>query len=1038
MIRRLSPQVRPSPTAPRGLVPVLVGALLGAVGCAGDSTPDPLSPEARFETSSAAICAGNCNSTFVSNTLPASMAPGERVNVQVVARNTGTANWDTTNYALYRQAPVVWSWTQTNLVPTVAPNATATFNFVITAPSTTGNTQFNARLVELGNTFFGPTFNATINVTNQTRQWACSLVSHTVPTTMTPGTTYPVTVTVQNSGTQTWPASGFSLHSRDTPTSLWNNTISNLTSAVAPNGTTTFSFNIRAPATAGTYTFRRQIFDSRAGVGVGFFDLTNDCLNVPNIAVGGAAALNAAEVVASRNVPAVLAPGEIREVTLVLENTGTQTWTSGGTYQLVSQSAPASLWGVTARPVSSNVAAGQQSTFTFAITAPNVAGSYNFRWRMLEGASNFFGSTIDVPITVDAGATPQLSATVVSQVIPNPMTPGGNFNFVITIQNSGSLAWNGSNFRLSSRNSPSALWGATTFVALGAAETVAPGASRVFTIPVTAPATRGYYTSAWQMFQNGGVGFFGATATTNNVQSGSCGNRITETGETCDDGNIVSGDGCSSLCVAEPRSVDLAAAPADRTVFASTSNKQMGNVAIADFNNDGIDDVAVGENANFIPTGQQGRSNAGRVYVYFGSAGFFNGSSVTAPTGAPVVIWGAETNDNLGGSLRGRIKAGDVTGDGIPDIVVAAPDADGIGNALNGAGEVYVIRGGSTLTSTTIDLRRRSTALVARVIGAAAADSLSVLDVGDVNGDNIADILLGATGNDTNGNNAGAAYVLAGGGTLTGTISLSTATPLARIYGPSADAQLGASGAIGNFGGSAIGDVVVGASSLSRAPLSRNGGAFGFFGPLSGTYDTGASQFSISVFGQTNNDNLGSAVAIGNVRGSTVSELVIGSPQARRGATQYGALLVFNGPVAAGTYDLAAGAVANTVIQAVDPNDNLGNAIGLGDFNGDGYADFACLAGLGDGPTNIVNAQRGELSIILGAATLPATISLATANASSPQIVFGAANNDYLGLYNGTIAFGDPNDDGRADVCVGSYQGGPLRGGRLDCFRSRL
>jgi hypothetical protein len=327
---------------------------------------------------------------------------------------------------------------------------------------------------------------------------------------------------------------------------------------------------------------------------------------------------------------------------------------------------------------------------------------------------------------------------------------------------------------------------------------------------------------------------------------------------------------------------------------------------------------------------------------------------------------------------------------------------------------------------------------VARVIGAAASDSLSVLDVGDVNGDNIADILLGATGNDTNGANAGAAYVLAGGGTLTGTISLSSATPLATIFGPSASAQLGASGAIGNFGGSSIGDVVVGASSLSRAPLSRNGGAFGFFGPVSGTYDTGASQFSLAVFGQTNNDNLGSAVAVGNVRGSTVAELVIGSPQARRGATQYGALLVFNGPVAATTYDLAAGAVANTVIEAVDPNDNLGNAIGLGDFNGDGYADFACLSGLGDGPTNTVNAQRGELSIILGAATLPATISLSTANTSSPQLVYGAANNDYLGLYNGTIAFGDPNDDGRADVCVGSYQGGPLRGGRLDCFRSRL
>jgi len=34
-----------------------------------------------------------------------------------------------------------------------------------------------------------------------------------------------------------------------------------------------------------------------------------------------------------------------------------------------------------------------------------------------------------------------------------------------------------------------------------------------------------------------------------------CGNRVVETGETCDDGNVVSGDGCSSSCQLEPRPV---------------------------------------------------------------------------------------------------------------------------------------------------------------------------------------------------------------------------------------------------------------------------------------------------------------------------------------------------------------------------------------------------------------------------------------------------------------------------------------------------
>src|SRR5207302_409583 len=87
------------------------------------------------------------------------------------------------------------------------------------------------------------------------------------------------------------------------------------------------------------------------------------------------------------------------------------------------------------------------------------------------------------------------------------------------------------------------------------------------------------------------------------------------------------------------------------------------------------------------------------------------------------------------------------------------------------AGEVYVLPGGAGLTGT-IDLAAAPPALRATVIGAHAGDSLVVLAVGDMTGDGINDLILGAQGDDTNGSNAGAIYVVKGGAGLSGTIDL--------------------------------------------------------------------------------------------------------------------------------------------------------------------------------------------------------------------------------------------------------------------------
>jgi len=107
-----------------------------------------------------------------------------------------------------------------------------------------------------------------------------------------------------------------------------------------------------------------------------------------------------------------------------------------------------------------------------------------------------------------------------------------------------------------------------------------------------------------------------------------------------------------------------------------------------DVNDDGLADVIVG--AYFADPG--GNSVAGESYLVFGKADGtpVNLSDVAAGNGG-FVINGISPGDFSGQSVSG---AGDVNGDGVPDLLVGAHGADPGGNS--GAGESYVVFGPSS------------------------------------------------------------------------------------------------------------------------------------------------------------------------------------------------------------------------------------------------------------------------------------------------------------------------------------------------------
>lgn len=95
-------------------------------------------------------------------------------------------------------------------------------------------------------------------------------VAQSVPATMTAGQQYTVSVTMSNSGTSTWSASGnYKLGSQNPQdTNAWGlNRVAIPGSLAAPGVNVPFSFTITAPATPGTYNFQWQMVQE----GVGWF-----------------------------------------------------------------------------------------------------------------------------------------------------------------------------------------------------------------------------------------------------------------------------------------------------------------------------------------------------------------------------------------------------------------------------------------------------------------------------------------------------------------------------------------------------------------------------------------------------------------------------------------------------------------------------------------------------------------------------------------------------------------------------------------------
>lgn len=214
-----------------------------------------------------------------------------------------------------------------------------------------------------------------------------------------------------------------------------------------------------------------------------------------------------------------------------------------------------------------------------------------------------------------------------------------------------------------------------------------------------------------------------------------------------------------------PAEVDIAQGQQNLTVYGVDAGDQLGHsLGSGDVNGDGFSDILLAAVSSDGLANQARLAGEAALALGHDLAVNANGRAVDVAAGdAASIIYAANAGDRLGRSAT----VGDVSGDGLADLVIAAPGGDGAMESRTNAGEVYVIFG-SPSPVRVIELGLGEADAV--IEGLDADDTLGsevfgrpVLLVRDIDGDGRGELLAGAPRGDGPDNgrvDSGEAYIL--------------------------------------------------------------------------------------------------------------------------------------------------------------------------------------------------------------------------------------------------------------------------------------
>jgi hypothetical protein len=372
-------------------------------------------------------------------------------------------------------------------------------------------------------------------------------------------------------------------------------------------------------------------------------------------------------------------------------------------------------------------------------------------------------------------------------------------------------------------------------------------------------------------------------------------------------------------------------------------------VATGDFNNDGKDDIILGEPRGF--------DWDGRTYVIFGRPDFPDtldlGGTPTGVTTLRGIQWS-------GGWLGRGVCACDVTGDGYDEVVLAA-------TALEYS-ETYILLGGAAFLET-YDMSQTTPGVTRLIDSEANRATGKAMACKDIDGDGNDDLLLGAPGNGPPTRD-GRAFLLYGQSILPDTILLSENTVrLKRVYPEYPHGSLGQDVAIGDVNGDGREDLLISAQQADPLGCENCGEVYVFY-DADGLPDS----FSVNsldvpatrLIGAEDFAWHGVEILCADLTNDGYEEIVTSSwPTYSRSRT----IVVYGRATMPDSVFLDGDTAVVSRILEANQGDQLGRDLAAGDFNHDDTSDLV----LGAQNTSPLSRQfAGNTYVLFGSGTVTA------------------------------------------------------------------